>query len=147
MHALRQPNQLLLTSYLNRTHIHIPFDECFLLCSRHSHQTSKQLCTNDYLLLFSLTDIKTQYSTFSRAVLAIYLVIKHFRHILEGKHFIIFTSHKPLTQAMHSNSQTYNTWEIRYLDFVSHFTTHICFVKGQQKRYSYTMTRSYNYIN
>ena len=40
------------------------------------------------------------YSTFDRDLLALYLGIRQFRYLLEGRHFIAFTDHKPLLFAM-----------------------------------------------
>ncbi|CAH8493846.1 unnamed protein product [Dicrocoelium dendriticum] len=42
-----------------------------------------------------LQPAQTRYSTFGRELLAIYLAIKHFRHLLEGRSFTILTDHKP----------------------------------------------------
>nr|CDS29034.1 gag pol polyprotein [Hymenolepis microstoma] len=41
-----------------------------------------------------LTPTETRYSTFGRELHAIYLAVKHFRHILEGCQFTIFTDLK-----------------------------------------------------
>jgi cleavage and polyadenylation specificity factor subunit 1 len=38
-----------------------------------------------------------KYSAYDRELLAIYETVKHFRHKLEVRHFIIFTDHKPVT--------------------------------------------------
>ena len=38
-------------------------------------------------------------SAYDRELLAIYEAVKHFRHMLEARHFVIFTYHKPLTCA------------------------------------------------
>ena len=43
---------------------------------------------------------ETRYSTFDRELLAVYLVIKHFRHFVEGREFFVLTDHKPLTYAL-----------------------------------------------
>jgi cleavage and polyadenylation specificity factor subunit 1 len=40
-----------------------------------------------------------KYSTYDRGLLAVYEAVKHFRHMLEARHFTIFTDHKPLTFA------------------------------------------------
>nr|CDS30091.1 gag pol polyprotein [Hymenolepis microstoma] len=45
------------------------------------------------------TATETRYGTFGRELLAIYLAVKHFRHILEGRQFTIFTDQKPLIYA------------------------------------------------
>ena len=36
------------------------------------------------------------YSTFDRELLAVYLSIRHFRYIFEGRHFHMLTDYKPL---------------------------------------------------
>ena len=51
-----------------------------------------------------MTPAERKYSAFDRELLAIYLSIKHFRHFLEGRSFIIFTDHKPLTFALGSST-------------------------------------------
>ena len=38
---------------------------------------------------------KTHYSTFDRELLAVYLAIRHFCHLLEGRHFHVLTNHNP----------------------------------------------------
>ena len=42
-----------------------------------------------------LQPAEMKYSTFSRELLAIYLAIRHFRHLLEGHEFYVLTDHKP----------------------------------------------------
>ena len=51
--------------------------------------------------LFSkkLDDTQKRYSTYDRELLAIYEAVKHFERILEGRHFTIYTDHKPLVYA------------------------------------------------
>ncbi|TDG38405.1 hypothetical protein AWZ03_015173, partial [Drosophila navojoa] len=46
-----------------------------------------------------LTDAQRKYSTYDRELLAIYLSIKHFRYMLEGRIFDVRTDHKPLVFA------------------------------------------------
>ncbi|XP_064475431.1 uncharacterized protein LOC135389297 [Ornithodoros turicata] len=45
-----------------------------------------------------------RYSTFGRELLAVYLAFKHFSDRLEGRQFIVYTAHKPLTYAVTSAS-------------------------------------------
>ncbi|BHF69184.1 hypothetical protein SprV_0301222700 [Sparganum proliferum] len=45
--------------------------------------------------------------------LAVLIVVKHFRHFLEGRDFAVFTDHKPLSFALKSTSDKLNLWEIR----------------------------------
>ena len=45
----------------------------------------------------TLKPVETCYSTFDRELLAIYLSIKHFRHVVEGQELCVLTDHKPLS--------------------------------------------------
>ena len=49
---------------------------------------------------------KTQqkYSAFNRELLVAYLCIRHFRWSLEGWPFVLLADHKPLTFALHQQS-------------------------------------------
>lgn len=77
----------------------------------------------------SLTE--QNYSAFDRELLAIYKSVKHFRHLLEGRHFVIFTDHKPLIFAFTNSSDKHTPKQIRYLAFISEFTTDIRHVSGR----------------
>jgi cleavage and polyadenylation specificity factor subunit 1 len=46
-----------------------------------------------------LSPAQQKYSAYDRELLEIYEAVKHFRHMLEARHFIIFTDHKPITYA------------------------------------------------
>ena len=72
-----------------------------------------------------------RHSTFSRELLAMYLAVKHFRHSLEDRQFVIYTDHRPLTFALRSKPDTYSR-KTRHLDFVSHFTNDIRHISGEQ---------------
>ncbi|BHF70505.1 hypothetical protein SprV_0301355600 [Sparganum proliferum] len=77
-----------------------------------------------------LQPAQTRYSTFSRELLAIYLTIRHFRHLLEGRHFSVHTDHKPLTYALKAKPDRYSPREVRHLDYISQFTADIRYVRG-----------------
>ncbi|CAH8679458.1 unnamed protein product [Schistosoma haematobium] len=78
-----------------------------------------------------LTTTETRYSAFGRELLAAYCAIKHFRHAVEGRQFILFTDHKPLTYALHTKSDRYSPRECRHLDYISQFTTELCHIQGK----------------
>ncbi|KAI5724763.1 hypothetical protein M8J77_006869 [Diaphorina citri] len=46
-----------------------------------------------------LSTAEKKYGTYDRELLAIYLAVKHFLHMIEGRVFTIYTDHKPLTFA------------------------------------------------
>jgi hypothetical protein len=60
-------------------------------------------------VLYIINDIsaETRYSTFDKELLAMYLAIQHFRHLLEGGRFHVFTDYKfkPMTYPLHIRSQ------------------------------------------
>ena len=64
-------------------------------------------CKAIAFFLVELSPAQRRYSTFSHKLLAIYLAVKHFSHLLEGRNFTVSTDHKPLTTAMSTNSHKY----------------------------------------
>jgi hypothetical protein len=46
-----------------------------------------------------LNPAQQKYRAYDCELLAIYEAVKHFCHILEARHFIIITDHKPITHA------------------------------------------------
>lgn len=77
-----------------------------------------------------LSPAEVKYSTLDRELLSIYLSIKHFRYFVEGRNFIVYTDHKPLTTAMTSTVER-SPRQSRHLEFISQFTTNIQHVKGK----------------
>jgi len=51
-----------------------------------------------------LSSAECKYSAFDRELFAAYSALRHFRFLLKGKEFILFTDHKPLTQALFRTS-------------------------------------------
>jgi cleavage and polyadenylation specificity factor subunit 1 len=72
-----------------------------------------------------------KYSAYNRELLAIYEAVKHFHYMLEARHFVIFTDHKPLTYAFSQRCDKCSPWQFNHLDFVSQFTTDIHHISGQ----------------
>ncbi|XP_062528147.1 retrovirus-related Pol polyprotein from transposon 412 [Bombyx mori] len=81
------------------------------------------------------------YSAYDRELLAIYESVKHFRFMVEGRHFVIYTDHKPITYAFNQNSQKCSPRQFNHLDFVSQFTTDIRFISGKDNIPADTLTR------
>ncbi|CAH8650574.1 unnamed protein product [Schistosoma curassoni] len=52
-----------------------------------------------------LLDTESRYSTFGRELLAIYCVVRHSQHNIEGREFTLFTDHKPLSLSLSSSSE------------------------------------------
>ncbi|BHF85899.1 hypothetical protein SprV_1002907400 [Sparganum proliferum] len=88
-----------------------------------------------------LSKAETRYSTFGRELLAAYLAVRHFRHLLEGREFTIFTDHKPLTFALRSHTDKLNPREIRQLDYISQFTSDIRHIDGSRNEVADALSR------
>ncbi|CAH8536673.1 unnamed protein product [Schistosoma guineensis] len=88
-----------------------------------------------------LNATQTKYSTFGRELLAIYLAIKHFRYMLEGNSFTIYTDHKPLTKSLMHNHDKYSPREIRQLEFISQFAADIRYIKGNANEAADALSR------
>lgn len=73
-----------------------------------------------------------KYGAYDRELLAVYLAVKHFRHMVEGRDFTIFTDHKPLTFAFQQKPEKCSPRQSRHLDFISQFSTDIRYVPGSQ---------------
>ncbi|UYV64959.1 hypothetical protein LAZ67_3002565 [Cordylochernes scorpioides] len=71
-----------------------------------------------------------KYSAYDRELLAVYLAIKHFRHLLEGRQFPVYTDHKPLTYAFQQNLDKASPRQCRHFDFIGQFTTDIPHIAG-----------------
>ncbi|GBN10755.1 Transposon Tf2-6 polyprotein [Araneus ventricosus] len=88
-----------------------------------------------------LSPSERKYSAYDRELLAIYATVKHFRHLLEGQNFIIFTDHRPLTFAFTKKSDSSSPRQIRYLDFISQFSTDIRHITGSKNVVADTLSR------
>ena len=72
-----------------------------------------------------LSPTESNYGAYDRELLAVYLAVKHFRHMVEAQSFIIYTDHKPFTYAFQKKNTESSPRQIRHLDFISQFTTDI----------------------
>lgn len=77
-----------------------------------------------------LAPARSQYSSYERELLGMYLAIKHVRHYLEGWQFQILTDHKPITCALQTSSNRLSSRESRHLSIIAEFTSHICHSNG-----------------
>lgn len=86
---------------------------------------------------------KTQqlYSAYDRELLAIYESIKHFKYMVEGRHFIIYTDHKPLTFAFQKKLQQCSPRQYNHLELISQYTTDIRHITGKDNITADAMTR------
>ena len=71
------------------------------------------------------------YSTFDRELLAIKLALKHFMYVLQDKHFIIYTDHKPLVNIMRAPSPDWSDGVVRTVDHLSRFSFELSHIGGK----------------
>ena len=89
-----------------------------------------------------MTETEKKYSAYDRELLSAYSAIKHFRYMLEGRNFILYTDHKPLTFAFTQRTDKCSPRQLRHLDFISQFTTDIRHVKGAENIPADTLSRT-----
>ncbi|UYV73826.1 K02A2.6-like, partial [Cordylochernes scorpioides] len=77
-----------------------------------------------------LNPAQCNYSTYDRELLAIYLSIKFFKHLLEAREFTILTDHKPLIYSFKQKNEKASPRQLRHLQYISQFTTDIKYIKG-----------------
>ncbi|KAL1448514.1 hypothetical protein WDU94_002712, partial [Cyamophila willieti] len=77
-----------------------------------------------------LTPPETKYSTYDRELLAVFATIQKFAFLLEGRSFVIYTDHRPLTYAFKKAKDNSSPRQIRQLSYISQFSTDIRYVKG-----------------
>lgn len=78
------------------------------------------------------TTTQTKYSTYDRELTAMFLGLKHFRDILEGRVFHILTDHKPLTSSLKQRPEKASPRQVNYLSFISQYTSDIRHVPGRE---------------
>lgn len=93
--------------------------------------------------LFSckLSSAQRRYSTYDRELLAVYLAIQFFQHILDGRRFIVRTDHKPLVYAFQQRSDKAPQRRLRHLDFISQYTTEIVYLPGEENLVADALSR------
>ena len=72
-----------------------------------------------------------QHSATERELLAAYRVVTHFRHLLKGRPFTLFTDHKPLVGMMSKIADTRSAMQARHLAAISEYTTDIRHLEGK----------------
>lgn len=89
-----------------------------------------------------LREPERKYSAFDKELLALFLATRHFRFFLEGRDFIAFVDHKPLTFAMAKVSEPWSARQQRQLSAISEFTTDIRHVAGKSNAVADCLSRA-----
>ncbi|KAK3703111.1 hypothetical protein RRG08_002969 [Elysia crispata] len=89
-----------------------------------------------------LRKAEIKYSAFDRELLGVYLAIRHFRFMLEGRNFTIYTDHKPIVHAMAKTTELWSARQQRHLSAISEFSTDIAHVSGKNNIVADCLSRS-----
>ncbi|UYV76053.1 hypothetical protein LAZ67_13002335, partial [Cordylochernes scorpioides] len=112
----------------------LPISLCTDASDRAVGSVLQQLDNNNWkpIAFFSkkLNPAQCNYSTYDRELLAIYLSIKFFKHLLEAREFTILTDHKPLIYAFKQKNEKASPRQLRHLQYISQFSTDIKYIKG-----------------
>ena len=84
---------------------------------------------------------KKALSAYDRELEAIYLSIKHFKHLLDGIPFVIFTDHRPITYAFQQKPEVASPKQRKMLDYISQFTTDIRHISGSRNTVADALSR------
>ena len=85
---------------------------------------------------------EVKYSAFDRELLAVYLVVKHFRYYLEGRDFTVFTNQKPLTFALRRVSDPWSKHQQRHLSFIPEYTTDLQHISSKDNPVADALSRA-----
>ncbi len=88
-----------------------------------------------------LDKAQVNYSAFDRELFAVVAAIKHFRFMLEGRSFTVFTDHRPLVGALSRRSDPWSSRQQRHLSFITEFSPTIRHIAGQSNVVADTLSR------
>ena len=89
-----------------------------------------------------LRNTELKYSAFDRELLGVHLAIRHFRFMLEGRQFSVYTDHKPLVHAMAKTAELWLSRQQRHLSAISEFTTDIRHVSDKNNTVADCLSRA-----
>ena len=88
-----------------------------------------------------LKPAETRYSTFDRELLAIHLAVRHFRYILEGSPFTIWTDHQPLIHAFTKSGDAWSARQQRHLSAIAEFGCTLQYIPGKKNPVADALSR------
>jgi hypothetical protein len=88
-----------------------------------------------------LDNTQVKYSAFDRELLACFQAIRHFRFMLEGRRFTLYTDHKPLTTAVRRSTEQWTAKQCCQLAYIAEFTSDIQHIAGSDNMVADTLSR------
>ena len=86
-------------------------------------------------------------STFTRELTAIYKALHHFRHLVEGHSFNIYTDHMAIAKAMEKPYERPILKESRMLSFISQFDVNVIHIPGKDNQVADILSRPMGNLN
>lgn len=93
-----------------------------------------------------LSAAQQKYSAYDRELLAAYLATLHFKDIIEGRHVILFTDHKPLTTAFRSPKSAKSDRQQRHWCVITEYVAEVEYVRGVDNVVADCLSRPVNAI-
>ena len=69
------------------------------------------------------------------------LGIRHFRFMVEGRAFTLYTDHRPLTYALSKAAEAWTARQSRHLSFIAEFTSDIRHIAGEDNVVADSLSR------
>ena len=116
-------------------------------CPRAGSRCSPQQFLSGILATLSIlqqiiASLGEKYSALDQELSALYLGVRHFRYFLEGREFIAYTHHRPLTFSMANISDPLSSQQQRHLAYISEFTADIRHIQGMDNHLADTLSRA-----
>jgi cleavage and polyadenylation specificity factor subunit 1 len=88
-----------------------------------------------------LNAAEVNYSAFDRELLAAYSAVRHFRFLLEGRIFYVYTDHKPLVAAARRVTPPVSARQQRQLSFLGEFNMKMLYLPGKENHVADALSR------
>ena len=96
--------------------------------------------TSSAFISKKMSSTESHYSAFDPELIAAYSAVRHFRFLLEGRDFTLFTDQKPLTHSLWV-SPPWSTRQQQQLAFISEFTSNLIHLHGSQNVVANALSR------
>jgi hypothetical protein len=88
-----------------------------------------------------LSPAQLNYSAFDRELLAVFMAIRYFRFMLEGRSFVVLTDHRPLLGSLNRISDPWSARQYRQLTYIAEFNVTLRHISGASNVVADTLSR------
>lgn len=78
-----------------------------------------------------LSDTEAAYSTFDRELLAIFVAVKAWKHMIQGQQTTVFCDHRPIVGAFGNKKERFSDRQQRHLSVITEFVSDIVHIAGK----------------